>query len=140
MRTCWSKFFAIKTFKLLQVDTKSIDMARAALLNGGGVAAKGSGSAGKNRTYSRATGNMVPPGHLPQLNALNIAPGVLEHCGNEAAGDSTEEEEADNWDSNVSTTIDRTLNTQQQQNNHHLNHSISNHNSSTINNGKFPSV
>lgn len=105
-------------------------MARAALLNGTAVPKGGPNSAtAKNRTYSRASGPMVPPGQLPQLNSLSIGSRVLDHCGNEAASDSTEEEEADNWDSNVSTTIDRTLTTQQQQNNVTVSGKVNNANS-----------
>ncbi|XP_022670538.1 uncharacterized protein LOC111254199 [Varroa destructor] len=113
-----------------KVDTKSIDMARGALLNGNVSTTKGgtSSNTSKSKTYSRAGGvaTMIAPGQvgqLPQLKSLALGPGVLENCNHETTGDSTEEEEADNWDSNVSTTIDRTLTTSQQQNTSVGNHS-----------------
>lgn len=105
-------------------------MARGALLNGNVGTTKGgtSSNTSKSKTYSRAGGvaTMIAPGQvgqLPQLKSLALGPGVLENCNHETTGDSTEEEEADNWDSNVSTTIDRTLTTSQQQNTSVGNHS-----------------
>ncbi|XP_022691336.1 uncharacterized protein LOC111261803 isoform X2 [Varroa jacobsoni] len=128
-----------------KVDTKSIDMARGALLKGR-ISNNGGSTNGtnKNKTYSRAgstaatAATVTHMGHLSQLKSLPLT-AVLSSCNGENTGDSTEEEEADNdWDSNVSTTIDRTLTTQQQQhqqqqqqqqaaNSHlnHLNHSAS---------------
>ncbi|OQR74231.1 hypothetical protein BIW11_09207 [Tropilaelaps mercedesae] len=128
-----------------KIDTKSIDMARATLLNGGVSTSKAGSSTGtsKRRTYSRAggVGAMVPPGQigqLPHLKPLALTPGVLEHCANETTGDSTEEEEADNWDSNVSTTIDRTLTTQQQQQNSAVIQTSSTYNDNQSNNKQQP--